>query len=64
MLEAAISRAPIEEITPFKERMGWTFPWYSAYHSEFNYDFHVKLDRTKATLECNFMTEKNCGPVA
>jgi predicted dithiol-disulfide oxidoreductase (DUF899 family) len=52
----AISRAPIGEITPFKQRMGWTFPWYSSYHSDFNYDFHVTLDRTKAALEYNFMT--------
>jgi predicted dithiol-disulfide oxidoreductase (DUF899 family) len=54
----AISRAPIEEITPFKDRMGWTFPWYSAYRSDFNYDFHVTLDRTKAPLEFNYMDEE------
>ena len=26
--------------------MGWTFPWYSSYGSDFNYDFHATLDAT------------------
>ncbi|MGN9777055.1 DUF899 domain-containing protein [Micromonospora sp. H33] len=35
---ALISRAPLAEITPFKERMGWTLPWYSSYGTDFNTD--------------------------
>jgi predicted dithiol-disulfide oxidoreductase (DUF899 family) len=42
---ALISRAPYSEIRPFKERMGWTVPWYSSFGSEFNYDFGVSSDR-------------------
>jgi predicted dithiol-disulfide oxidoreductase (DUF899 family) len=42
---ALISRAPYEEIRAFKERMGWTVPWYSSYGSDFNYDFRVSSDR-------------------
>src|SRR6266446_5358031 len=26
----AISRAPLEELLPYKQRMGWTFGWYSS----------------------------------
>jgi predicted dithiol-disulfide oxidoreductase (DUF899 family) len=37
----AISRAPFEEITPFKRRMGWRFPWLSSNGSDFNYDYGV-----------------------
>src|SRR6267154_3985329 len=37
----AVARAPIEEIEIVRNRMGWKFPWVSAYHSDFNYDFHV-----------------------
>src|SRR5688500_4519548 len=37
----AISRAPLEKLQAFRERMGWTFPWFSSHGSEFNYDFRV-----------------------
>ena len=40
----AVSRAPYEKIAAFRERMGWAFPWYSSYDSDFNYDFHATLD--------------------
>ncbi|MFL1406539.1 DUF899 domain-containing protein [Marinobacter sp. M1N3S26] len=40
---AAVSRAPLAEILPFKERMGWHFDWLSSYQSDFNYDFHVSF---------------------
>lgn len=34
-----VSRAPRAEIAPYKERMGWTVPWFSSSRSDFNYDF-------------------------
>jgi predicted dithiol-disulfide oxidoreductase (DUF899 family) len=40
----AVSRAPYPKLAAFRERMGWTFPWYSSYGSDFNYDFHATLD--------------------
>jgi predicted dithiol-disulfide oxidoreductase (DUF899 family) len=40
---AAISRAPLEEITPFKERMGWAFNWVSSHDSDFNHDYDVSF---------------------
>ena len=36
-----VSRAPYDEIRAFKDRMGWTVPWFSSYGSDFNYDFDV-----------------------
>lgn len=39
----AVSRAPLEEILPFKQRMGWHFNWLSSHGSDFNYDFHVSF---------------------
>jgi predicted dithiol-disulfide oxidoreductase (DUF899 family) len=39
----AVARAPIEEIQPVRERMGWHFPWVSSYGSDFNYDFGVSF---------------------
>jgi predicted dithiol-disulfide oxidoreductase (DUF899 family) len=38
---AVVSRAPYEKLAAFKSRMGWQFPWYSSYGSDFNEDFHV-----------------------
>jgi predicted dithiol-disulfide oxidoreductase (DUF899 family) len=35
----AVSRAQLEKITRYQERMGWTFRWLSSYASDFNYDF-------------------------
>src|ERR1700733_5626182 len=40
----AVSRAPWAKIAAFRERMGWTFPWYSSAGSDFNYDFHATGD--------------------
>jgi predicted dithiol-disulfide oxidoreductase (DUF899 family) len=38
---ALVSRAPIEKIAAYKERMSWTIPWYSSFESDFNVDFGV-----------------------
>lgn len=40
---AVISRAPWEEIEPFKQRMGWQFNWLSSNGNDFNFDFHVSF---------------------
>jgi predicted dithiol-disulfide oxidoreductase (DUF899 family) len=40
---AAVSRAPIAKITPFKQRMGWQFNWVSSFANDFNRDFHVSF---------------------
>lgn len=39
----AVSRAPLEELLPFKKRMGWCFPWVSSHGSDFNQDFGVSF---------------------
>jgi predicted dithiol-disulfide oxidoreductase (DUF899 family) len=54
---AAVSRAPYAKIAAFRERMGWTFPWYSSAGSDFNYDFHVTVDERVAPVVLNFRTE-------
>ena len=37
----AVSRAPLAKLQAFKQRMGWTFPWASAFDGAFNFDFNV-----------------------
>jgi predicted dithiol-disulfide oxidoreductase (DUF899 family) len=39
----AISKAPLAKLLPFRERMGWSFPWVSSEGSDFNRDFGVSL---------------------
>ena len=51
---ALVSRAPFHKIQPFKERMGWTMPWYSSHGSDFNYDFHVTQDDSVAPVMYNY----------
>ena len=49
-----VSRAPLAQIEAFKQRMGWTLPWYSSFGSRFNYDYHVTLDAAEAPIEYNY----------
>ena len=57
-----VSRAPIAKIEPFRQRMGWTIPWYSSFGSDFNYDFHVTLDQAIAPVEYNYRDLAELGP--
>lgn len=36
-----VSRAPLDRILPFKERMGWKLPWVSSHGTEFNADYQA-----------------------
>jgi predicted dithiol-disulfide oxidoreductase (DUF899 family) len=37
----AVSRAPLPKLLAYQKRMGWTFPWYSSFGSDFNFDYQV-----------------------
>jgi predicted dithiol-disulfide oxidoreductase (DUF899 family) len=39
----AISRAPLEKLVGYRDRMGWSFPWASSGRTEFNFDFNVSF---------------------
>ena len=39
----AVSRAPLEKLLAYRERMGWSFPWVSSARSDFNFDFNVSF---------------------
>ena len=53
-----VSRAPFARLEAYRQRMGWTVPWYSSYGSDFNYDFHVTLDKSVAPVEYNYKGEE------
>jgi predicted dithiol-disulfide oxidoreductase (DUF899 family) len=42
------SRAPIERLTAYKERMGWEFPYVSTYGTDFAFDFGLALTKDQA----------------
>jgi predicted dithiol-disulfide oxidoreductase (DUF899 family) len=52
----AVSRAPINKITRYRSEKGWTFPWYSSFDTDFNYDFHGTIDQSMAPIMWNFRT--------
>lgn len=55
----AISRATLEEIERFRERMGWKFRWVSSHDNDFNHDFGVGFTPEEvATGEVHY----NYGP--
>jgi predicted dithiol-disulfide oxidoreductase (DUF899 family) len=39
----AVSRAPLEKLLAYRDRMGWSFPWASSGRSDFNFDFDVSF---------------------
>jgi predicted dithiol-disulfide oxidoreductase (DUF899 family) len=42
------SRAPIAELTAYKQRMGWEFPYVSTYNSDFAFDFGLAMTEEQA----------------
>jgi predicted dithiol-disulfide oxidoreductase (DUF899 family) len=53
----AVSRAPLEQVRAYRDRMGWSFPWASSGGSDFNYDFHVTIDPSVAPVEYNYRNQ-------
>ena len=39
----AVSRAPLDKLRAYKQRMGWSFPWASSHDTGFNFDFDASL---------------------
>jgi predicted dithiol-disulfide oxidoreductase (DUF899 family) len=52
----AVSRADLDRLTAYQQRMGWTFPWYSSGQSTFNVDYHVSFtpEQQAAGADYNF----------
>lgn len=52
-----ISRAPIETLQSFKQRMGWNFEWVSSLNNEFNRDFGVTFtdeEQAEGRMDYNY----------
>ncbi len=63
----AVSRARLEQLRGYKQRMGWSFPWASSYGSDFNGDFDVALTEEQeraGAFEYNFRESPVWSPPA
>ncbi|WP_076863758.1 DUF899 domain-containing protein [Bradyrhizobium mercantei] len=61
----AISRAPLEKLEAFKQRMGWTFDWLSSGANDFNYDYGVSFTQGQidaGEAKYNYGTTPLYGP--
>jgi predicted dithiol-disulfide oxidoreductase (DUF899 family) len=60
----AVSRAPVAKIEAMKQRMGWTFPWFSSGRSDFNFDFNAswRADELRGDVVYNYVSSKQDGP--
>jgi predicted dithiol-disulfide oxidoreductase (DUF899 family) len=45
----AVSRAPLEKIQGYQRRSGWSFPWVSAFGTDFNLHFSLFTDEERRT---------------
>lgn len=55
----AISRAPLEKLLAYRQRMEWRFDWASSFGSDFNSDFGVWFseEQQRAGIEYNYRRE-------
>ena len=52
-----VSRAPLEKLSGYRSERGWNQRWVSSFGSDFNYDYHVTLDKTVTPVEYNYRDE-------
>src|SRR5207249_9987743 len=43
-----VSRAPLAELLPYRQRMGWKFDWVSSYASDFNFNMQVSSPTSRS----------------
>ncbi|MGR4069607.1 DUF899 domain-containing protein [Billgrantia sp. C5P2] len=54
-----VSRAPLDEIEAYRQRMGWQVKWVSSHGSDFNYDYQVSFtpeDIAQGAVTYNYAT--------
>ena len=56
----AVSLAPYKTIAAYRERMGWTFPYYSSVGTDFNFDYRVSFtpeEMASGKADYNYRTD-------
>ena len=57
----AVSRAPLDKLTAYKQRMGWNFEWVSSLGSDFNHDYQASFtdeEMASGEMTYNFTRKK------
>ena len=57
-----VSRAPLDKVQAFQNRMGWSFTWVSSLGNDFNRDYHVSFtpeELQKGEMDYNYRVGKN-----
>jgi predicted dithiol-disulfide oxidoreductase (DUF899 family) len=49
-----VSRAPLAKLEAQAAARAWVVPWYSSGGSDFNYDFHATLDKSRGSVQYNY----------
>ena len=52
-----VSRAPLEKLQTFKQRMGWSIPWFSSCGSDFNHDFQATVGERERSVTSVFVRD-------
>ncbi|MBC8724953.1 DUF899 domain-containing protein [Paraburkholderia sp. 31.1] len=63
----AVSRAPLDKLQTYKQRMGWTFPWASSAGGDFNFDFNVaftEAQQRNGDIEYNYARNSHAMDVS
>ena len=55
----AVSRAPIEKLSAYANRLGWSFKWVSSEKNDFNYDYNVSFDPGRGEQTYNYAPKTN-----
>lgn len=59
----AVSRAPLEKLLAYRDRMGWGFRWVSSAGTDFNHDFHVSFSPEELEAGKAFYNYRETGRV-
>jgi predicted dithiol-disulfide oxidoreductase (DUF899 family) len=59
---ALVSRAPLEKLQAYRERLGWSIPWASSANSDFNFDFGASFH--EEDMRAGMPPEDQLPPIA
>jgi predicted dithiol-disulfide oxidoreductase (DUF899 family) len=59
-----VSRAPLEKLQAYKQRMGWSFPWASSANTDFSFDLGGAVTREQVREQMAQVDERELPPIA
>ena len=58
-----VSQAPLEKLQAYQHRMGWSFPWVSSAHTDFNFDLGFSHTGEQGRQAATKMTGTGLPPI-